>query len=46
MFTDVISITDLGGITRYISPSCYTLSGYEADELIGKELCDFTHPQD
>jgi PAS domain S-box-containing protein len=45
-FTDVISISDLEGITRYISPSCYTLSGYLAEELVGRELCDFIHPED
>lgn len=44
--TDVISVSDLEGITRYISPSCFNLLGYQADELIGKELCDFIHPKD
>jgi PAS domain S-box-containing protein len=44
--TDVISISNLEGITRYISPSCKTLTGYPAEELVGKEICDFIHPED
>ncbi|MDP3066716.1 MAG: histidine kinase dimerization/phosphoacceptor domain -containing protein [Methanobacteriaceae archaeon] len=44
--TDVICVCDLKGITRYISPSCYSLVGYEAEEIIGKELCELAHMED
>ena len=44
--TDVISVSNLKGITQYISPSCYNLSGYQADELIGREIYDIIHPED
>ncbi|WP_051007281.1 PAS domain S-box protein [Sphingomonas sp. PAMC 26621] len=44
--TDVILRTDEAGIVTYISPSCVELSGYTADELLGRPCSEFIHPDD
>jgi two-component system sporulation sensor kinase A len=33
-------------IIHYVSPACQTLFGYEPDELIGKQLTSYLHPED
>lgn len=44
--TDVISIHNLGGNYRYVSPSVAKVFGYNMDELIGKLPYDLIHPND
>ena len=34
------------GIYLYVSPVCFTLLGYEPDELMGKAAYKFFHPED
>ncbi len=44
--TDMISTHDAAGVYRYVSPSCGTLLGYEAEDLLGRSAYDFFHPDD
>jgi diguanylate cyclase (GGDEF)-like protein/PAS domain S-box-containing protein len=44
--TDLVSIIDSGGIYKYASPSHQWLMGYRPEDLVGKNILDFIHPQD
>ncbi len=44
--TDMIGRMGVDGIRRYVSPSCWTLLGYEPEELIGVPALDIIHPED
>ncbi|MGD2184212.1 PAS domain S-box protein [Lusitaniella coriacea] len=44
--TDLISTHTPKGIYLYASPACYALLGYKPEELIGKSMYDFFHPDD
>jgi diguanylate cyclase (GGDEF)-like protein/PAS domain S-box-containing protein len=44
--TDVISLHDLDGTYRWISPSVRATFGYEPGELVGRTAFDFVHPED
>ncbi|MFX0029640.1 MAG: PAS domain S-box protein [Candidatus Hermodarchaeota archaeon] len=43
---DLIIVLDLKGKFLYVSPQIYEISGYEAEELIGKSGFKFMHPDD
>lgn len=43
---DIISITDLKGVLRYVSPSNEKKLGYTNREMIGKSIFNFLHPSD
>jgi PAS domain S-box-containing protein len=43
---DVIYTTDAEGIVTYISPVVKQISGYSAEETIGKHFSDFIQPKD
>lgn len=43
---DVILIQDQDSKIRYISPSVERVFGYKSEELIGKSLLDYIHPDD
>jgi len=40
-FLDFYYRTDMSGILTNVSPSCYIMSGYTVDELIGRRTSDF-----
>ncbi|MGC9524970.1 MAG: CHASE4 domain-containing protein [Limnospira sp.] len=44
--TDLITRHSRRGTIRYASPACYTLLGYEPEELIGRHPSQFLHPDD
>jgi len=44
--TDLVSILDLDGTLRYVSPSHERLLGYAPEELIGQNGLAFVHPDD
>ncbi len=44
--TDLVSIVNKEGIVTYDSPSISVLLGYDENELTGKSLFDFVHPED
>ena len=43
---DVVSLLDERGVFRYNSPSAKRVLGYAPDELLGRRLFDFAHPDD
>jgi two-component system cell cycle sensor histidine kinase/response regulator CckA len=43
---DLISILNLDGTIRYVSPSHERILGYPLDELVGRNVLSFIHPQD
>ncbi|MCT7962811.1 PAS domain S-box protein [Laspinema sp. D1] len=44
--TDMISTHTPEGIYQYVSPSCFTLLGYNPSELIGHSAYEWIHPDD
>ena len=43
---DLVCIHDLEGTLLYISPSIKQITGYEPQDLLGKKLSDYYHPDD
>jgi diguanylate cyclase (GGDEF)-like protein/PAS domain S-box-containing protein len=43
---DLITTLDLDGTIKYISPSHLHIVGYEDDELLGRKVFEFVHPED
>jgi PAS domain S-box-containing protein len=44
--SDMISRHDIQGTFLYVSPASYALTGYKPEELIGKRVLPFVHPED
>jgi len=44
--TDLISVVDADGSLCYASPSHQAMLGYTSDELMGRRMFDFMHPDD
>jgi PAS domain S-box-containing protein len=44
--SDMISRHDVNGTFLYVSPACRTLLGYEPEQLIGRAVVPFIHPED
>jgi len=44
--TDINAILARDGILKYISPSIEQLLGYKVEDLIGRNIFNFIHPQD
>jgi PAS domain S-box-containing protein len=44
--SDIISRVDLDGRHSYLSPACLQVLGYAPEELVGRLVMDFTHPDD
>ncbi len=43
---DIIAKLKPEGVFLYVSPACRTLLGYEPEEMEGRSLHDFIHPED
>ncbi len=43
---DIISVHSPSAVIEYISPSVQTVLGYTAEEVNGKNMMDFVHPDD
>jgi len=43
---DIVTILDANGFQKYTSPSIQRVLGYSQNELIGKNLFEFIHPED
>lgn len=43
---DLITILDVDGTMKYVSPSHHRILGYEDEELLGRRVFDFVHPED
>ncbi len=44
--SDIISRHTPEGVYLYASPACRALTGYEPQELVGRSVYDFFHPED
>lgn len=44
--TDLIVVVDPAGIVRYHSPSCLRYLGFTPEEIVGRQVSDFIHPDD
>ena len=44
--TDLVNVLDSDGTVRYASPSSVELLGYAPEEVLGRNLADFVHPDD
>jgi PAS domain S-box-containing protein len=44
--TDIISRHSMDGVFLYASPACEMLSGYTAEELVGRSIYDLMYPAD
>lgn len=44
--TDVVSAIRPDGIIQYVSPACRDAMGYEPEEIVGRSLYEFIHPDD
>ncbi len=43
---DFVCLHDIDGRYNYVSPSCFQITGYQVEELIGRIPYDFFHPDD
>ncbi|MBM7572560.1 EAL domain-containing protein [Aquibacillus albus] len=43
--SDLVSVIDIDGRIQYASPSHYTMLGFDSDQMIGKNIFDFTLPE-
>ena len=43
---DIVTVLNVDGTVRYESPSIKRMLGYEPEELIGRNVFDFVHPDD
>ena len=44
--SDLLIISDADGIINYVSPSATRIMGYIPDEMTGRNVADFIHPDD
>lgn len=44
--SDLIATQTLDGVYLYVSPTCQRLLGYGADDLTGRSIFEFLHPED
>ena len=44
--SDIITVLGATGIALYESPSIKTILGYEVEELLGKSVFEYVHPED
>ena len=43
---DVVTVLSRDGVISFMSPSIQRLAGYEAEELVGRNVFEFMHPDD
>lgn len=46
LLLDMICIVDVDGRYVFVSPACEQILGYTADELLGRNMIEFVHPED
>ena len=44
--SEVVIVLDLDGSTKYVSPSCKRVLGFEQDDLVGGSIFGLVHPED
>ncbi len=43
---DAFSITTPEGIIKYVSPSIFSMMGYQPDEFLNQQVIEYVHPED
>jgi PAS domain S-box-containing protein len=44
--SDMIAVVNLDGTLRYVSPSVKRVLGYDPEEMVGKAISEYAHPDD
>lgn len=44
--SDIVALIDAGGILRFVNPRMETVLGYRSNEVLGRNIFDFVHPED
>jgi PAS domain S-box-containing protein len=44
--SDIVALSDEQGIVRFINPSIETLLGHRPDDVLGRSVFEFIHPED
>lgn len=44
--SDIVALTDAKGILRFVNPRMETVLGYRPDDVLGRNVFDFIHPED
>jgi diguanylate cyclase (GGDEF)-like protein/PAS domain S-box-containing protein len=44
--SDVITVVDAGGVTRFVSPAAQQVFGWKPDDALGRRFSDLVHPED
>ena len=44
--SDLITVSDANGVINFASPACRRLLGWEPEDLIGRTVLDWVHPED
>ena len=44
--SDIFSIVDKDGFYTYVSPTCTSILGIAAEDIVGKKTTEFIHPED
>lgn len=44
--SDIVVLIDAEGVLRFVNPRIETILGYRADDVLGRNIFDFIHPDD
>src|ERR1043166_7070313 len=44
--SDIVALIDANGVLRFVTPRLETVLGYSADDVLGRTIFDFIHPED
>jgi len=44
--SDIVALLDANGILHFVTPRLETVLGYRADDVLGRNIFDFIHPED
>src|ERR1043166_6097925 len=44
--SDIVALIDANGVLRFVTPRLETVLGYSADDVLGRNIFDFIHPED
>jgi PAS domain S-box-containing protein len=44
--SDIVALTDAAGILRFVNPRMETVLGYTSDNMLGRNVFDYVHPED
>src|SRR6476646_2486555 len=44
--SDIVALIDAEGILRFVNPRMETVLGYTSDNMLGRNVFDYVHPED